>query len=85
MRRKVEALEREVLMLRRQLARVPVVVGGGGGGGGGKGFKIEQFDTFPPTSSEPTLISCKGTLWYSEGGQWAPACHFTTESGEVGT
>lgn len=81
MRRRVEALEREVLMLRRQLARVPVVVGGGGGGGGGKGFKIEQFDTFPPTPSEPTLISCKGTLWYSEGDRWAPACHFTTEIG----
>lgn len=35
LRRKVEALEREMLMIKRQLARVPVVVGGGGGGGGG--------------------------------------------------
>ncbi len=81
--RRIEALEREVTLLRRQLARVPVVVSGGAGGG--KGFKIERFDTFPPYPSEPTLISCKGTLWYSQGDPWAPCCHFTSETGFIGS
>jgi len=44
-----------------------------------------QYENFPAPPDEPTLISCKGTLWYSEGKIWAPACHFTTATGEVGT
>ena len=55
------------------------------GGGGGGIFRILQYENFPAPPDEPTLISCKGTLWYSEGNTWAPACHFTTATGEVGT
>lgn len=82
--RRIQKLEEEVRWLRRQLAHVPVRVTPGGGGGGGT-FRILQYENFPAPPDEPTLISCKGTLWYSEGNIWAPACHFTTATGEVGT
>lgn len=43
--RRIEALEREVTLLRRQLARVPVVVGGGGAGGGAGGAYVTFAET----------------------------------------
>lgn len=83
LKKRIDALERELSKLRGQSANVPLRPGTTGG----VGFKIPTFTTFPPIPAGPRLISCKGQLWYAESTftAWMPCVAFTTSTGAPGS
>jgi hypothetical protein len=78
-------LEERIATLERAIGKLPSRIAVGAGAA--NQFTIESYDTFPAIPSKPTLIACKGQLWYADSGytHWTPAIYFSSYTGTPGT